>query len=151
MYYAYILRSENFPNQTYVGSTGDLRRRLAEHNAGKSTHTNKFKPWECIERCSAAPFGLAILSRLKGAILTRSNSGSRVYPGVTAHSDHRESRGEFSTLLILRYSHALAIFQSRTTVRRSTDSNSAISCCFSPPKNCNSMTLAARAFTAASS
>jgi putative endonuclease len=46
MYYAYILRSENFPNQTYVGSTGDLRRRLAEHNAGKSTHTNKFKPWE---------------------------------------------------------------------------------------------------------
>src|SRR5271156_6232343 len=46
MYYAYILRSESFPNQIYVGSTGDLRRRLAEHNAGKSTHTSKFKPWE---------------------------------------------------------------------------------------------------------
>jgi predicted GIY-YIG superfamily endonuclease len=46
MYYAYILRSESSPNQIYVGSTGDLRRRLAEHNAGKSTHTNKFKPWE---------------------------------------------------------------------------------------------------------
>jgi putative endonuclease len=46
MCYAYILRSESFPNQTYVGSTGDLRKRLAEHNAGKSTHTSKFKPWE---------------------------------------------------------------------------------------------------------
>jgi putative endonuclease len=45
MYYAYILRSENFPDQTYVGSTSDLRKRLAEHNAGKSIHTNKFKPW----------------------------------------------------------------------------------------------------------
>ena len=45
MYYAYILRSVSFPNQTYVGSTGDLRKRLAEHNAGKSTHTSKFKPW----------------------------------------------------------------------------------------------------------
>jgi RHS repeat-associated protein len=48
MYYAYILRSERFPNQTYVGSTGDLPRRLAEHNAGKSTHTSKFKPWELV-------------------------------------------------------------------------------------------------------
>ena len=46
MYYAYILRSKNFPNQTYTGSTSDLRKRLAEHNAGKSIHTNKFKPWD---------------------------------------------------------------------------------------------------------
>ena len=46
MYYTYILRSENSPDQTYVGSTSDLRKRLAEHNAGKSIHTNKFKPWD---------------------------------------------------------------------------------------------------------
>jgi putative endonuclease len=46
MYYAYILRSKNFPAQTYTGSTSDLRKRLAEHNAGESIHTNKFKPWE---------------------------------------------------------------------------------------------------------
>ena len=46
MHYAYILRSEKFPAQTYVGSTSDLRKRLTEHNAGKSIHTNKFKPWE---------------------------------------------------------------------------------------------------------
>ena len=48
MYYVYILRSQNSPDQTYVGSTGDLRKRLAEHNAGKSIHTNKFKPWDLI-------------------------------------------------------------------------------------------------------
>ena len=45
MYYAYILQSKDFPNQTYIGSTGDLRSRLSQHNAGKSIHTNKFKPW----------------------------------------------------------------------------------------------------------
>jgi putative endonuclease len=46
VYYAYILRSRSFPDQTYIGSTTDLRKRLTEHNAGKSIHTNKFKPWE---------------------------------------------------------------------------------------------------------
>jgi predicted GIY-YIG superfamily endonuclease len=45
MYYAYILRSEDFPGETYFGSTSDLRKRLAEYNAGKCIHTNKFKPW----------------------------------------------------------------------------------------------------------
>jgi len=46
VYYVYRLRSEAHPDQTYVGSTHDLRKRLAEHNCGKSIHTNKFKPWE---------------------------------------------------------------------------------------------------------
>jgi putative endonuclease len=46
VYYVYLLRSKAHPNQTYVGSTNDLLRRLSEHNAGKSIHTNKFKPWE---------------------------------------------------------------------------------------------------------
>jgi putative endonuclease len=46
MFYVYILRSKTHPDQTYIGSTGDLRKRLAEHNSGKSIHTNKFKPWE---------------------------------------------------------------------------------------------------------
>lgn len=48
MYYVYILQSKNRPDQTYVGSTSDLRKRLAEHNAGKSIHTNKFKPWDLV-------------------------------------------------------------------------------------------------------
>ena len=45
MHYVYILRSKKRPDQTYVGSTHDLRKRLDEHNAGKSIHTNKFRPW----------------------------------------------------------------------------------------------------------
>lgn len=30
----------------YVGLTSDVERRLEEHNAGKSTYTNKFRPWK---------------------------------------------------------------------------------------------------------
>ena len=46
MFFVYILRSKAHPDETYIGSTSDLRKRLSEHNAGKSIHTNKFKPWE---------------------------------------------------------------------------------------------------------
>ncbi|MFZ0964688.1 MAG: GIY-YIG nuclease family protein [Terriglobia bacterium] len=48
MFYVYILRSESRPDQTYVGTTGNLRQRLVEHNAGKSPHTRKFMPWGLI-------------------------------------------------------------------------------------------------------
>ena len=44
----YLLRSESYPDQTYVGATGDLPRRLEEHNDGKSPHTSKFVPWKCV-------------------------------------------------------------------------------------------------------
>jgi putative endonuclease len=46
MFYAYILRSKTHPDETYIGSTSDLRKLLAEHNSGKSIHTNKVKPQE---------------------------------------------------------------------------------------------------------
>ena len=46
MYYVYILRSAAKRNETYVGSTSDLKKRLADHSSGKSIHTNKFKPWK---------------------------------------------------------------------------------------------------------
>ena len=45
MYYTYRLKSLNFPNQQYIGSTADLKRRLAEHNSGKCSHTSKYIPW----------------------------------------------------------------------------------------------------------
>ncbi len=48
MYYVYLLRSEAFPEQTYIGCTEDLKQRLDTHNAGNSVHTNKFKPWRLI-------------------------------------------------------------------------------------------------------
>jgi putative endonuclease len=46
MYYAYILESSVKPGEFYRGSTDDLQRRVAEHNAGKCGHTSKFKPWK---------------------------------------------------------------------------------------------------------
>ena len=45
MYYVYLIESQSAPGQRYTGSTNDLRKRLAEHNAGKSPHTSKFAPW----------------------------------------------------------------------------------------------------------
>jgi len=38
---------------SYVGSTNNIERRLAEHNSGKSSYTKKFIPWELIykEEC----------------------------------------------------------------------------------------------------
>ena len=46
MKYVYILQSESQPDRYYTGVTDDLKRRLIEHNSGKSIHTNKFKPWK---------------------------------------------------------------------------------------------------------
>jgi len=48
MKYVYLLESINFPNETYIGLTDDLRRRLSAHNSGQATHTNKFKPWRLV-------------------------------------------------------------------------------------------------------
>ena len=45
-FYAYILRSIPHPEQRYIGSTADLKSRLAKHNAGEVPHTSKFKPWK---------------------------------------------------------------------------------------------------------
>lgn len=42
--YVYLLQSAH-DGERYVGVTTDLRRRLAEHNSGKSPHTAKFAPW----------------------------------------------------------------------------------------------------------
>ena len=45
MFYTYILRSISQPEQRYIGSTADLKSRLAKHNAGEVPYTLKFKPW----------------------------------------------------------------------------------------------------------
>jgi putative endonuclease len=46
MFYTYILESLAKPGEFYRGHTDNLRRRVAEHNAGKCPHTSKFKPWK---------------------------------------------------------------------------------------------------------
>jgi putative endonuclease len=48
MFYVYLIASKSAPEERYIGSTDDLKKRLADHNAGKSIHTNKFKPWKLV-------------------------------------------------------------------------------------------------------
>jgi putative endonuclease len=48
MHYVYMLQSVGDPERRYTGSTSDLRKRLAAHNNGESTHTAKFIPWDLV-------------------------------------------------------------------------------------------------------
>jgi putative endonuclease len=48
MKYVYLLQSIQFPKETYVGLTDDLRSRFSAHNAGRSLHTSKHKPWRLV-------------------------------------------------------------------------------------------------------
>lgn len=52
MWYVYIIRSVDFPEQEYTGATSDLKRRIAEHNAGRSSHTAKYMPWQLVWYCA---------------------------------------------------------------------------------------------------
>ena len=45
MLYVYILESLGELGRYYVGITADLPSRLAQHNAGRVTHTSKYAPW----------------------------------------------------------------------------------------------------------
>ncbi len=46
MKYVYLIKSNSQPNQSYIGITSDLEKRLSVHNCGGSVHTSKFKPWK---------------------------------------------------------------------------------------------------------
>lgn len=48
MKYVYILESIPYPGQRYIGKTKVLKERLNDHNAGKSPHTSKYKPWKVL-------------------------------------------------------------------------------------------------------
>ena len=45
MKYVYLLESTSHSHKRYIGSTCDFERRLSDHNAGKSPHTRKYRPW----------------------------------------------------------------------------------------------------------
>jgi len=44
MYYVYVIKS-TITNKLYKGFTEDLKRRLEEHNSGKTFSTKVGKPW----------------------------------------------------------------------------------------------------------
>jgi predicted GIY-YIG superfamily endonuclease len=46
VWYIYNIRGTNFPDQDNTGATADLKQRITDHNAGKSPHIAKFKPWK---------------------------------------------------------------------------------------------------------
>jgi putative endonuclease len=46
MFYVYIIRSVEYPDQIYVGRTEDLKTRLSAHDSGNSPHTSKYAPWK---------------------------------------------------------------------------------------------------------
>lgn len=48
MFYVYLLQSEKFTGQRYIGFTEDLKKRIEAHNAGGSAHTSKYKPWRLV-------------------------------------------------------------------------------------------------------
>jgi len=48
MKYVYLIRSDKYPDKTYTGLTSDVQKRLASHNAGKSPHTSKYRPWTLV-------------------------------------------------------------------------------------------------------
>ena len=47
MFYVYVLQSE-VDEGLYIGFTSDLKRRLAEHQVGKSFSTSYRRPWRLI-------------------------------------------------------------------------------------------------------
>lgn len=46
--YVYLIESVGTPLKRYVGLTTDLRRRIREHNLGKSKFTASGKPWKLV-------------------------------------------------------------------------------------------------------
>ncbi|MGC9364202.1 MAG: GIY-YIG nuclease family protein [Fidelibacterota bacterium] len=46
----YILYSPS-KDRYYIGQTGDLNRRLVEHNSGQSKSTRAGIPWQLVYRC----------------------------------------------------------------------------------------------------
>jgi predicted GIY-YIG superfamily endonuclease len=48
MWYVYILRSQSHPDEEYTGASQNLRHRISDHNAGKSPHTAKCRPWRLL-------------------------------------------------------------------------------------------------------
>ena len=47
MYYVYILFSQKL-NKRYIGSTSDIRKRINDHNCGKSSFSSRGIPWKLI-------------------------------------------------------------------------------------------------------
>jgi putative endonuclease len=59
MFFVYVLKSTSF-GRYYVGSTGDVEKRLALHNGGHAKWTKRFQPWELVHQEEFATRGEAV-------------------------------------------------------------------------------------------
>jgi predicted GIY-YIG superfamily endonuclease len=59
MYFVYFLRSRIRPSKTYVGMNENVSARLAVHNAGGCSSTQRFRPWEVIAYLAVRDAGTA--------------------------------------------------------------------------------------------
>ena len=48
MHYVYLIESIEDAKHRYVGETADLKKRVDDHNTGKSVHTAKNRPWRLV-------------------------------------------------------------------------------------------------------
>lgn len=48
VHYVYQIQSVDYPEEFYTGSTDNLKARLDSHDAGRSPHTAKHKPWRLV-------------------------------------------------------------------------------------------------------
>ena len=48
MHYVYLIQSQTQPTQRYIGFSSDLKKRMVDHNAGRSPHTSKYRPWTLV-------------------------------------------------------------------------------------------------------
>ncbi len=47
MHYVYLIKSSKF-DEIYIGFTANVRNRVKEHNTGKVSYTEKYKPWNLV-------------------------------------------------------------------------------------------------------
>lgn len=87
-YTVYFLRSLKRPDQTYIGYTDNLDRRLNEHNMGYSKHTNKFRPW----KLEAHAYATDIHTAKMVETYYKSNAGKE------AIKKHIDKNPEFNTI-----------------------------------------------------
>jgi len=48
MFYVYLIKSKKVNNWVYIGSTGNLRKRIAMHNIGQVRSTKYYSPFRII-------------------------------------------------------------------------------------------------------
>jgi len=102
MYYVYLLHSAADLSRTYVGFTEDLRQRLRDHDAGKSTHTaNTFRGFSSPTSHSRTCASLDFERYLRRLPVSHSpaNAYERVIGAATVHLRQVRTNDRIPTLI----------------------------------------------------